>query len=123
MSLSSDVKKWAQKSRLRAEAVIKTSIQDLYSDMQKPRAKGGSMPVDTGFLRNNVGASLNTKPTSFDYDAVSPVLNRMKIGDSFYFAWGANYAPFMNNRYGFRDKPIQKWSNYVDAAAKKVKGR
>lgn len=120
-----DLRSWASKTEIRMEAVVKTSLQDAVDEMQEPRAKGGRMPVDTGFMRNSAGAALNALPSSngdYSQGATAVVINRLKIGDTFYFGWAANYAPFMNNRYGFLDLPVQNWDNIVIKAIKKVRG-
>lgn len=112
---------WAQKSEERMEATIKTALQDLHEDIQRPRAKGGRMPVDTGFLRNSAGAALNSAPETERPDAVGVVINRLQVGDVFQFGWGAKYAPYMNNKYAFLDLPVQDWQGYVFRAIQKVK--
>lgn len=118
---------WAEKTELRMEAVIKTSLQDLSEEVQRKRAKGGRMPVDTGFLANSAGAALNTVPASdgsYEYNqgTTSLIINRLRIGDTFYFGWSANYAKYMNHRYGFLDLPVQDWNNIVIRAIRKVGG-
>ena len=112
---------WAQKSEERMEATIKTALQDMHEDVQQPIAKGGRMPVDTGFLRNSAGAALNSAPATGSANAVGVVINRLQIGDVFQFGWGANYAPYMNNRYGYLDLPVQDWEGYVFRAIQKIK--
>lgn len=112
---------WAQRSELRIEAVMKTALQDMTGDMQTPTAQGGRMPVLTGFLRNSAGAALNEVPAGGSANAVPVVINRLKIGDQFVFGWAANYAKYMNNRYGFLDLPVQDFRSYVFRAIQKVK--
>lgn len=112
---------WAQKSELRIEAVMKTALQDMTGDMQTPTAKGGRMPVLTGFLRNSAGSAINEVPAGGSADAVPVVINRLKIGDQFVFGWAANYGKYMNNRYGFLDLPVQDFRSYVFRAIQKVK--
>ena len=108
---------WALKSAGRMEAVAKQAIQDMTDDIQRPRASGGRMPVDTGFLRNSAGATLD----GANLGSLEGSLIRMQLGDAYTFGWGANYARFMNNRYGFLDLPVQDWSRYVFQAVQKVK--
>lgn len=112
---------WALKSANRMEAVAKQAIQDMTDDIQRPRAKGGRMPVDTGFLRNSAGAALNSSPDTGNLSSLEGALIRMQIGDTYTFGWGANYARFMNNKYGFLDLPVQDWGKYVYRAIQKVK--
>ena len=108
---------WALKSAGRMEAVAKQAIQDMTDDIQRPRASGGRMPVDTGFLRNSAGATLGGE----NLGSMEGSLIRMQLGDAYTFGWGANYARFMNNRYGFLDLPVQDWDRYVFQAVQKVK--
>ena len=112
---------WALKSAGRMEAVAKQAIQDMTDDIQRPRASGGRMPVDTGFLRNSAGASLGGNPETGNLNSLEGSLIRMQLGDAYTFGWGANYARFMNNRYGFLDLPVQDWSRYVFKAVEKVR--
>lgn len=112
---------WALKSVNRMEAVAKQAIQDMTDDIQRPRVKDGRMPVDTGFLRNSAGAALNSSPDTGNLSSLEGALIRMQIGDTYTFGWGANYARFMNNKYGFLDLPVQDWGKYVYRAVEKVK--
>lgn len=119
----SELSDWATKTEERMEAVVKTALQDLADEVQRPRAKGGRMPVDTGFLRNSAGAAINAEPSSvgiYSEGQTSIVINRLKMGDTLFFGWSANYARYMNNRYGFLDLPVQNWDNIVFKAIKKV---
>ena len=114
------------------EAVTRQSIQDVVNraQLQGPSVanptggKGGDMPVDTGFLRASAAASLQGWPTgptnnpqklpySWDDNGVVTALAALKLGDTFYFGWTADYAVEMNVRYAFMDKPIQNWKDYV----------
>lgn len=126
------------------EAVAKQSINDLVirAQLQGPSVanpgggKGGDMPVDWGFLRASGAASLsgfpsgpsvNPKTTKYEWEDTNTiaVIGRMKLGDTFYFGWTAEYAVAMNVRYGFMDKAVQNWQTYVrknaENAAKRVK--
>ena len=116
-----DLDQWALKSSDHMEAVAKQAIQDMTDDIQRPRASGGRMPVDTGFLRNSAGASLGGSPATGDLSSLEGALINMQIGDTYTFGWGANYARFMNNKYGFLSLPVQDWNNYVYRAVQKVK--
>ena len=112
---------WALKSAGRMEAVAKQAIQDMTDDIQRPIAKGGMMPVVTGFLKNSAGASLDGNPDTGNLSSLEGSLIRMQLGDTYTFGWGANYARFMNNRYGFLDLHVQDWNRYVSQAVQKVK--
>lgn len=108
-------------------AVTKQAIYDTLSEAQNPRAKGGKMPVITGFLRRTGISSLNTPPSgpirgdkdktyTWSDDSALSVLSRMKIGDIFYFGWSAIYARKQNARHGFLDAALMNWQRNVDAA-------
>ena len=126
------------------EAVAKQSIQDVVnrSQLQGPSVanpsggKGGDMPVDTGFLRASGAGSLEGMPSGpssnpqklphkYSDNSVVSALANLKLGDTFYFGWTADYALKTNVRYGFMDKAIQNWQGYVtknaEDAAKRMK--
>ena len=50
-NFSDAVKEFSEKSKKRVLAVSRAAIQDVINEAQTPVAKGGKMPVDTGFLR------------------------------------------------------------------------
>ena len=54
VSLGEQLGRFAIKSRRRMEAVVKQSTLDVINAANRPVAKGGRMPVDTGNLRNSV---------------------------------------------------------------------
>lgn len=128
----------------RNTAVLRLAAQALANDITNPRAKGGKMPVDTGFLRNSFQAQLNDNQftalnpktdTEVNYNpsAVSLIINKMELGDILYFAFTAEYARRLE--YGFHGKDslgrryhnppmafvrsyAAWWQLYVDDAAK-----
>ena len=106
--LSQQLSAWALKSEDRIEAVIKSAVQDMTNDMQRPRAKGGRMPVDTGALRNSGTYS-------------QPLLQWDVFNSPITYGWTANYAPYMDARYGFLRLPVQEWPEYVRKAAFRVR--
>ena len=119
---------WVAKSQARLDAVWKTAAQDIAREVQTPRAKGGRLPLDTGFMRNSFAASINSTPSgngdsAYSAGPISIVINRARIGDSVVFGWGANYAGIMEARYRFVGHAAQNWQQIVIKAAKKVKTR
>jgi hypothetical protein len=124
VSFSSDVSNWAKRTEARTLAVFQTAAQDLIEEAQTPRAKGGNMPIDFGFLRNSGQAALNdipSGPSSPNNMTAAPlVISRAKIGDRVVFGWTANYAVYMEARYGFMRLAAQKWRQFVLTANKKV---
>lgn len=137
MSFSADIEKFVLKSEKRLEAVIKNSIQDVTEMAQTPVAKGGRMRVKTGFLRASARASTegfpsgpNVRPTdaqdnSYDFDgeAVNAVIIKMKLGDTFYFGWSANYAAIREMRDGFLETSVQNWQQFVNANSERFRDK
>ena len=108
-SLEAQLDAWATATVARTEAVIKTTVQDMAEEMQKPQARGGLMPVDTGFLRNSGEFS-------------TPLATWQPANEPITWAWTANYAPYMDARYGFFRLPLQRFPEFVSNALQKVKG-
>lgn len=135
MGLTADIEEFVTKSEARLLAVMRNSLQDITNDMQTPVAKGGRMRVKTGFLRASGRASLEGFPTgpnirpkdaldnSFEYDGQSVVstLVDMKLGDTFYFGWTANYAATRELYDGFLETSIQNWQQYVNANSERYR--
>ena len=131
-SFAKQVGSFAAASEDRMLAVFRQSAQDVVNDAQKPRAKGGNMPVRTGFLRNTGDAAVNSLPVGeteppegqeffeWDGDAALLVINRAQLGDTIFFGWSANYAKYMESRYGFMRLAAQNWNQIVQANAKKL---
>lgn len=138
---SASVSAWVKKTEARMEAVRKESVQRTVETMQTPRAAGGNLRVDTGFLRASlvasVGASvpaLVAKPdgaTRFSYDAgqISLVISGSTIKDPITVAYAANYA--RPREYGSRGQPgdrwvglaAQQWPRIVSEVAKEAQAR
>lgn len=132
-SFAADVDAWARKSKLRMEAIFKESLQRVVEDANTPRAQGGNMPVDTGFLRNSLLADINAMPSGPSRregdgpikpsDDVGLVFVRATLGDTLYVGWSAVYARRMNIKYGFRDSAAQKWPQVVAEVTAEAKRR
>lgn len=133
-SFSAQVDDWVRKSENRMEAVFKTAAQDLSIAVTTPKARGGRMPVDTGFLINSIMAGINqppsgpgartTEPQRGDYEmgnSIAVAINSAKLGDKIVFGFTANYAPYMEYRNGFVRLNAQQWPQLVDRAVNKVK--
>lgn len=117
-------------------AVIQQSTQDVLRDAQLPKARGGRMPVDTGYLRNSLVSGLNGSTNLTGAESYGMVLTRMRAGDIFESGWLAEYA--MRIEFGFRgtDKlgrrynqaptyflrhAAAKWPRFVRANAMRLK--
>jgi len=120
-----DLDKWVTSVQSRVSAVEKQSAQDVIEVAQKPRGKGGNMPVDTGYLRNSGQAKLNSLPSGESSEAnetaVALVIYRAKPGDKIYFGWTAVYSRAMERKYGYMRLAAQKWDRIVALNAAKLK--
>lgn len=109
------------------ELVVKQSAQDVGDLAQRPVAKGGNMPVDTGFLRNSLVAGLNGTTGLSGPDAYVLAIAGMELGDSVMFGWTANYARYVE--YGTRGRAgrffmlsaAQEWQAIVARNAEKAR--
>lgn len=115
-------------------AAVKDSIQEVVIDAQTPRAKGGFMPVDTGFLRNSGVYAINQLPKGEtigrerregeegvlpEYsnpqtgEELNVVLASLKPEDIFYFGWSAIYAQKQELYNGFVSRAVSKWKEHL----------
>lgn len=126
MKFSDQVAKWAgDKAIPMATAIVKKSAEKLAEEANTSRFKGGNTPVDTSFLINSLYAAIGSVPsgpsvkpkgfsvTNWDSSQVTVVINGMDLGDTLYLGWTAEYAPYMENRYGFARLAAQNWKNIV----------
>jgi hypothetical protein len=123
---------WVQKSEAAMTAVFRESAQTVANDVRIPVGDGGNMPVKTGNLRRSLAVSTHEMPQIVD-DAKSryntdPGSNitlsiaQAKLGDTIWLGFQANYAPYMENMYGFVRLTAQRWQQIVSEAASKIKG-
>lgn len=136
-TLVADIESFITKSEDRLLAVMRGSLRDMVEDMQVPVAKGGRMRVDTGFLRNSGRAALdgfpsgngvrpaNAKPGQFNWDgqSLNATLLQMKLGDTFFWGWIANYAQVRELHDGFMAVSIQNWQAYVSKNSERWRGK
>jgi hypothetical protein len=94
-SFTAQIKAFADKSREKIETVVKQSAQEVFSIAQTPKAQGGRMPVDTGFLRNSLIAELNGGTVGGGADAYVLAVAGADLGDTIFAGWTAQYARFM----------------------------
>lgn len=98
-TFTAQIADFAAKAQRKAELVLKQSAQDVFEIAQTPKAQGGNLPVDTGFLRNSFVAGLNGSTNLTGPDAYTLAIAGMELGDSLFGGWSANYARRME--YGF----------------------
>lgn len=139
-TFSAPVHGWITKSDAAMLAIFQQSSQDVIELMQKPKAKGGNMPVRTGFLRSSLQVTLNTPYMGFipresgryyEYQNSTVVLtiNNAKLGDIIYAAYAANYA--VHREYGtqhsggdfFVRSAAQQWKRIVNSNVRKLESR
>lgn len=127
------IKQWIAENEIAMNAVAQEAAQSLVEEVVKPQAKGGRMPVSTGFLRNSIAAEIGQAPSGEgqarkDYSnskfmqrrAIVLVLNKLKAGDKLVLGFTANYAKPMEYRYFFVRSAAQNWQQHVSKAVKKV---
>lgn len=138
-TFTAQVSDWVLQTKARMEAVFKESTQRTVELMQTPVAKGGNMPVDTGFLRNSLMGGLNAPkdgrgdnpgvPVSYnDADIVLTIANA-ELGDTIFMTYSANYARHVeygaNGRAGrgFVRLATQRWQSTVSQVALEAQQR
>lgn len=120
-------------------AVVKESVQRTVDRMQKPTAKGGNMPVDTGFLRNSLQAGINMpkpgpgenpgNPAGYNDGDVILAIQAAELGDTLWLTYSANYARYVE--YGAQGRPgrgfvrlaTQRWQQTVSQVAIEARNR
>jgi hypothetical protein len=130
-SFAAQVNKWVQASEARMEAVLKASAQDVFEEALMPRAKGGNLPVLTSFLRNSAKAQIGSMPSGPSTPAegmpsapdgqITLTLVRLKPGESVFLGFTANYAKYMEHRYGFVRLAAQQWQQIVNKNAAELR--
>lgn len=149
---SQQVNAWVRASKERMLAVRNQSIEELVEEIQTPVAKGGRMPVDSGYLRASFVAVLgraklqaSSKPTVVgkaglaradlprfsapEAGALTLVLLSAKLTDAITVGWTANYAAYVE--FGARGRParrfaslaIQRWPQIVESVAARAMAR
>lgn len=123
---------WARQSQARALAVLKDATQTVANDIRIPKSRGGHMPVDTGNLRRSLTISkveMPRPPTDKKREFadssgnITLTIASLKIGETIYLGFQANYASIQENLNGFVRLTVQRWPEIVAASAKKLQGR
>jgi HK97 gp10 family phage protein len=138
-TFTAQVDEWVRESEARMLAVVKESVKRIRDRMQKTVAKGGRMPVDTGFLRSTLQAGINMPrpgPTenpggvhTYNEADTTLVIEGVEFGDAIYMTYSANYARYVE--YGARGKPgqgfvrlaTQRWKQTVSQVAIEARNR
>jgi hypothetical protein len=140
-SFSATVDAWVAETEERLIAVFREAAQRVIEKMQVPVGAGGNMPVDTGFLRASLLATLNSpaeairfKPENVEAFAyadqqVALVIAAARIGDTIYAVYTANYARFQEYGTegragrGFVRLAAQQWQQVVSEVAAEAQAR
>lgn len=112
---------WAANVTERLTAVVQGSTDRVIAVAQTPVAKGGRMPVDTGFLRNSLVSSINGQGGLEGASSYALVAGQMEAGDVATFGWTAAYARRLNNGFTGTDAAgrtfNQSGRHWVEGAA------
>ena len=114
--------------------VAQESTQRLINHAQTPKAKGGKMPVDTGFLRASGRLSLTGVPTGpvrgdpnkggNAYPSPDTVeLSGFNLGMTIFWGWTAVYARRQELYNGFLSSNIRQWQKIVDGVVRDLRNR
>lgn len=134
-SFSEQVDAWVKETEARMLAVFRESTRRTVANAQQ------MVPVDTGFLRASVQASLNgmppidrgAKPTAeaYGYDDTGVVMTiaNAELGDTIYVGWTASYAAHVEYGTtkmvgrGFVAIAALAWPNTVYQVTQELKSR
>lgn len=132
MNFSAQVSDWVRETEGAVEAVWKQAAQEVVNEAQRPRASGGRMRVDTGFLRASLMASTASVPPinpgavpadgglySWAETDIGATIVGADLGQTLYFGWTAAYAA--HREYGARGQApdafvrtaAQRWPSIV----------
>jgi hypothetical protein len=135
LNFAAQVDDWARKSEARLTAIFREATQRTVSLAQQ------RIPVDTGFARASVRASLQdmppidpaaTKPggpVSYDSGAVTLTIAGAEIGQTIFVGWTANYVQYLENGHskqapsGFVRLAALQWPHTVSEVAAEAKAR
>ena len=134
-TFSAQVDSFVRETKERMLVMSQYALSDMIEDMQVPTKKGGRMRVKTGFLRASGRGAIGNWPEGngvrpadaqpgqygWDGQSLNAVLLDMKLGDTFYWGWVANYGAVRELYDGFMEAPLQNWQGYVNSAVKRVK--
>lgn len=140
-SFTAGVNAWVAETKQRMSLVRREAAQRVVEIMQTPIAKGGNLPLDTGFMRASLQAQIGQGAFtardnpggdgSFSYDAgaVSLVIAKAKPSDPITLCYSANYA--IHQEYGARGRPgrafvrlaAQQWGRVVQEVSAEAQTR
>ncbi len=135
-NFSATVDAWVQKSEKRMLAIFQQSAQKTASLAQE------RIPVDTGFARASIRASLSSMPpidsskinpshgsVPYDPGSITAVIAGAKLGQTIYIGWTANYVGLLEMGHsqkapsGFVRIAAMQWQQTVSEVVQKAKAR
>lgn len=138
MTFSGDIEKHRQKVLRRARFVARTAALETFNESRLLRSKGGRMPLDTGFLRASSQARIGSIPSG-PTQSPSPnkrygeneqasgqpveatIIRWIPERDRLYFGFTANYARWMEAKYGYVRGAAENWNKNVRSANKRAR--
>lgn len=135
LNFSGQVSAWVAKTEKRMEAVMRASVQELVSRCQD------RIPVDTGFARASIQASLDAFPEVVSdsrgepggsyapTNAVPVVIAQMKLGDTIHVGWTASYVIYLEYGHsqqapsGFVRVSALEWPQIVSKISRTAEAR
>lgn len=130
-SFTAQLRQFTEKTERKMTAILRQSVQDVFDIAQEPVSKGGSMPVDTAFLRNSLATEVNGSMVAEGDDSYTLAIAQLEPGDKLRGGWTAEYARARHYKpedFGqgggmWRDKAAAQWQRIVDANARKVENQ
>lgn len=156
-SFTDQVQEWADKTKSNLEWVFRESASRVIREMQRVGPSvahpgggdGGHLPVDLGFLRASLIATLNAPATgvkvnngdvhvSYSEGPTQLIILGAKLGDSIFAVYTAAYARRMEygfvgndslgreyhqSGYGFVRLAVQQWPHIVQAVVAEAQKR
>jgi hypothetical protein len=128
-TFTADLERFENMTLDKMRRVVRQSVQDTFTDAQTTVAQGGSLPVDTGFLRNSFATELNGSGVAQGEDSYLLAVAQMEPGDVLAGGWTAEYARprhYKPENFGqgggmWRDKAAAKWQDTVSRNARAVR--
>lgn len=134
-TLVADIEAFVRESEERLLSVVRSSIRDTVHDAQTTTDKGGKLRYRTGFLSWSGRAAVGGWPSgpserpkdaslgqySWDGESLDAVLIDLKLGDTFFYGWTANYAETRELYDGFLGAAVQNWKSHVTTNTERLR--
>lgn len=136
LDFNAQVNKWVRQTEARMTAVFRESTQRVVSEAQS------RIPVDTGFARASIRASLSELPQidpgfhgghgqsySYDQGSIVATIASAKLGETIYVGWTANYVIYLEYGHsqqapsGFVRISAMQWPRIVSEVSAELRSR